>query len=159
MSAKISFALIVFLPIGIPLRKRLGRHDIIRGRQMRRKFGSGSVRKTGRNNLKNKKLLIIVACLTIASLVFLMREAGMDKYIITSIGGIGSAALIAVIMKMQGGFNQANLRAIGIVLVATFASLLAMKDGGSLTAAMGILGAIVGYLFGIKDSKLTPSNE
>jgi hypothetical protein len=29
--------------------------------------------------------------------------------------------------------------------------LLALKDAGSLTAAMGILGAIVGYLFGIKD--------
>jgi len=44
-----------------------------------------------------------------------------------------------------------NLRALGIVLVGTFATLLALKDSSSLTAAMGILGAIVGYFFGIKD--------
>lgn len=29
--------------------------------------------------------------------------------------------------------------------------LLALSDVGSLTATMGVLGAIVGYLFGIKD--------
>jgi hypothetical protein len=42
----------------------------------------------------------------------------------------------------------------GIVVVGSFAALLAASNGeGSLTAAMGILGAIAGYLFGIKDSK------
>lgn len=52
---------------------------------------------------------------------------------------------------MSKGFGPFNLRAVGIVLIATFASLLALKDGGSLTAGMGLLGAIAGYLFGIKD--------
>jgi glutathionyl-hydroquinone reductase len=33
------------------------------------------------------------------------------------------------------------------------AALLALKDGSSLTAALGILGAIAGYLLGIRDSK------
>jgi len=54
---------------------------------------------------------------------------------------------------MQRGFGPFNLRAVGIVLVATFAALLALKDACSLTAAMGILGAIAGYLFGIKDNQ------
>jgi hypothetical protein len=52
---------------------------------------------------------------------------------------------------MKSGFGPFNLRAVGIVLVATFAALLAVGNQNSLTAAMGILGAIAGYLFGIKD--------
>ena len=58
---------------------------------------------------------------------------------------------------MQSGFGPFNLRAVGIVLVGTFAALLALKDGSSLTAAMGILGAIAGYLFGIKTSESQPA--
>jgi hypothetical protein len=53
---------------------------------------------------------------------------------------------------MGKGFGPFNLRAVGIVLIATFSSLLALHDNGSLTAAMGILGAIGGYIFGLKDS-------
>ena len=49
-------------------------------------------------------------------------------------------------------WDHPTLRAVGIVLIATFAALLALKDANSLTAAMGILGGIAGYLFGIKDS-------
>lgn len=59
--------------------------------------------------------------------------------------------MAGVFWRMQGGFGPFNLRAVGIVLVATLAALLALKDTSSLTAAMGILGAIAGYLFGIKD--------
>ena len=65
---------------------------------------------------------------------------------------IGIVALIGVFWRMSKGFGPYNLRAVGIVLVAIFVSLLALRDGNSLTAAMGILGAIAGYLFGIKDS-------
>ncbi len=54
---------------------------------------------------------------------------------------------------MQGGFGPFNLTAVCIVFVATLASLLASQDAGGITAAMGILGAIAGYLFGIKDEK------
>lgn len=68
------------------------------------------------------------------------------------IAGIGTLALLGVFWKMQGGFGPFNLRAVGIVLVGTFAALLALHDAGSLSAAMGILGAIAGYLFGIRDA-------
>ena len=64
---------------------------------------------------------------------------------------LGGGTLFGVFSKMKSGFGPFNLRAVGIVLVATFASLLALADGGSMTAAMGVLGAIAGYLFGIKD--------
>jgi hypothetical protein len=32
--------------------------------------------------------------------------------------------------------------------VATFAALLATKDAGALTAGVGLLGSVAGYLFG-----------
>jgi hypothetical protein len=75
----------------------------------------------------------------------------MDYRLIWTIAGIGTLTLIGVFWKMENGFGPFNLRAFGIVLVATFASLLAMRDGNALTAAMGILGGIAGYLFGIRD--------
>lgn len=67
------------------------------------------------------------------------------------VAGIGALTLLGVFWKMRGGFGPFSLRAIGIVFVATLSALLALTDAGSITAAMGILGAIVGYLFGIKD--------
>lgn len=76
----------------------------------------------------------------------------MEQQLLWIIGGLGLAALVGVFWRMQGGFGPFNLRAVGIVFVGTVAALLALKDSSSLTAAMGILGAIVGYLFGIKDS-------
>ena len=63
----------------------------------------------------------------------------------------GALTLGGVFWKMESGFGPYNLRAVGIVLVATLAALLAMRDGSALTAAMGILGGIAGYLFGIRD--------
>ncbi len=76
----------------------------------------------------------------------------MEQQLVWIIAGIGAIALIGVLWRMTKGFGPFNLRAVGIVLIATFAALLAFRDGGSLTAAMGILGAIAGYLFGIKDT-------
>jgi hypothetical protein len=83
----------------------------------------------------------------------------MDAYIIGIIGTLGAIALAGVFRNMKGGFGPLNLRAVGIVLVSVFSSLLAMRDGGSLTAAMGILGAIVGYLFGVTDGKTRGSED
>ena len=75
----------------------------------------------------------------------------MNNSFVWIIAVFGALTMLGVFWRMSGGFGPFNLRAVGIVLVATFAALLATKDGGSLTAAMGILGAIAGYLFGIKD--------
>jgi len=66
---------------------------------------------------------------------------------------IGVIALIGVLVRMKKGFGPFNLRVIGIVLVATFASLLSLQGDMALTAAMGILGAIAGYLFGMRGSQ------
>jgi hypothetical protein len=68
------------------------------------------------------------------------------------IAGFGALCMVGVLWRMGKGFGPFNLRAVGIVLIATLSSLLAMHDSGSLTAAMGILGAIGGYLFGLRDS-------
>lgn len=67
----------------------------------------------------------------------------------------GAVTLIGVFMKMTQGFGPFNLRVVGIVLIATFASLLALHDSNSLTAAMGILGAIGEYSFGLRDASHT----
>ncbi len=76
----------------------------------------------------------------------------MDQLMIWIISGFGLVALLGVFWRMKGGFGPFNLRAMGVVMVATFATLLALGDTNSLAAAMGILGAIAGYLFGIRDS-------
>jgi hypothetical protein len=75
----------------------------------------------------------------------------MDVYLMRIIAVFGALTMGGVFWKMECGFGPFNLRAVGIVLVATFAALLAMRDGSAMTAAMGILGGIAGYLFGIRD--------
>lgn len=67
-----------------------------------------------------------------------------------SITGLGCLTLLGAFWKMQGGFGPFNLRVIGLVLIATLVTLLALHDSGSVTSAMGILGAIVGYLLSDK---------
>jgi hypothetical protein len=76
----------------------------------------------------------------------------MDVYILWIIAALGTLTMCGVFWKMESGFGPFNLRAVGIVLVATFAALLAMRDGSAMTAAMGILGGIAGYLFGIRET-------
>ncbi len=76
----------------------------------------------------------------------------MEPYLLATIAVIGAGTLFGVFYRMRPGFGPFNLRAVGIVLVATLAALLALKGADSLTAAIGLLGAIAGYLFG-KDAK------
>ena len=68
----------------------------------------------------------------------------MDAQLMWIIAGFGGLSLGGVFWKMTKGFGPFNLRAVGIIVVATFSALLALREGGSLTAAMGILGAIAG---------------
>lgn len=67
------------------------------------------------------------------------------------IAGLGAGALVGVFVKMKPGFGPNNLRALGIVLVAVFVSVLAANSDIGITSAFGVLGAIVGYLFGLRD--------
>ena len=73
------------------------------------------------------------------------------EYFPWMIVGFGSLTLTGVFWRMQGGFGPFNLRAVGIIFIGTVVAVLAVADSGTLNAAMGILGAIAGYLFGIKD--------
>lgn len=77
-----------------------------------------------------------------------MSTADEKLWIVAAFGAI---ALIGVLVRMKPGFGPFNLRAIGLVVVGTLASVLAIVDGNALTPAIGILGAIAGYLFGLKD--------
>jgi hypothetical protein len=68
----------------------------------------------------------------------------------------GGIAVLGVFLGKEPGFGPQTLRALGIPLVATFASLLALTDRDALMAAIGILGGISGYLFGTKEEKAKP---
>ena len=71
------------------------------------------------------------------------------RIMITSFGAL---ALAGAFWRMNRGFGPSNIKVIGIVVIATFASLLAAEDSNAMTAVMGLLGAIAGYLFGLKDA-------
>jgi hypothetical protein len=68
------------------------------------------------------------------------------------VAAFGGGTMIGVFRRMKDGFGPFNLRTVGIVLVATLAALLGTIGADTRTAAIGILGAVAGYLFG-KDSK------
>jgi hypothetical protein len=63
---------------------------------------------------------------------------------------IGTGTLAGAFWRMKGGFGAFNLRVIAIILIATLVSILAIVNTQSLNAALGILGAIAGYIFGLR---------
>lgn len=76
----------------------------------------------------------------------------MEYHVLYIVALIGAGCLAAVFFKMKTGIGPYNLRVIGIILIATLATVLAIARQDSLNSAMGILGAIAGYLFGIQDN-------
>ena len=72
---------------------------------------------------------------------------------------IGSGCLYGAFKKMKGGFGPQNLRAIVIILVSTFATLIAILRVDLSNAAIGILGAIIGYLFGSSEPNRKSKSE
>jgi len=82
---------------------------------------------------------------------FLTALAKMDfnrGIAILAVLGFGIFALVKVFSHMKDGFGIFNVRITGIVIVATLASILAVMNPSGESAAIGILGAIAGYLFG-----------
>lgn len=67
---------------------------------------------------------------------------------VIAILAFGIFSLNKVLSQMKGGFGIFNVRITGIVIVATLASILAVINPAGESAAIGILGAIAGYLFG-----------
>ncbi len=62
--------------------------------------------------------------------------------------GFGIFALVKVFAHMKNGFGPFNVRITGLVIVATFASIITVLSPSAESAAIGILGTIAGYLFG-----------
>jgi len=73
----------------------------------------------------------------------------MEQQILWIVTGFGVIVLGGVFWRMKGGFGPFNLRVVAIVLVAILASLLGLVNESALNGAIGILGAIAGYVFGI----------
>ena len=75
----------------------------------------------------------------------------MEQSIFWAVLGMGVLSMCGTIFRMKVGLGPFNIRAIGLIFIGTVSALLGLKDATSMTAAMGILGAIAGYLFSIKD--------
>lgn len=76
----------------------------------------------------------------------------MDKQVLWLVSGMCALTLTGVFWKMKPGFGPNNLQAVGIVLIAFLASVLSILRPDGLNAAMGILGAVGGYLFGMRSN-------
>tara|TARA_X000000950_G_C13845004_1_gene631912 strand:+ start:1350 stop:1592 length:243 start_codon:yes stop_codon:yes gene_type:complete len=78
----------------------------------------------------------------------------MEKFyiIVGLVAIIGIGALIVINKKMKEGFGNYKLKVYGITLVSLFVVILAISSIESTNSSptYGILGAIVGYLFGLK---------
>ncbi len=72
-----------------------------------------------------------------------------------SISVLTLLALLCVFRNMKSGFGPFNLKVYGITLVMGMAAILALTDLSSDKTApiFGLLGAIAGYLFGLKKEK------
>lgn len=77
----------------------------------------------------------------------------LSIYLIWIIPIFSMIVLIGFFYRMKKGFGPFNFKVLVIIIVATFTSLLALNDANSLNAALGILGAIVGYVFGFTSEK------
>jgi len=75
-------------------------------------------------------------------------------YILIAIVLLAITSMIIIYKKMKEGFGQTNLKIYGITIIVFAALLLAVSDvpAEKTAACYGILGAIGGYLFGIKEN-------
>lgn len=65
---------------------------------------------------------------------------------------IGIGSLVGIFYKMKDGFGPFNLKVYGLTLVIIISALLTLSENinQNLTVCYSILGAIAGYLFGLK---------
>jgi len=70
---------------------------------------------------------------------------------------IGIVCLIGIFMHMKPGFGIYNIKVYGLTTITVFVAILALSgnDSAALSPAYGILGAVGGYLFGLKP----PNND
>lgn len=67
-------------------------------------------------------------------------------WIITALGGI---TLVGVFARLRFGLNSENQRIVVVVLVLTFASLLALTSDFAWGVGIGVAGALLGYLLSV----------
>ena len=80
----------------------------------------------------------------------------MQQQLIWTLGAIGVLTMIGVFassFRRGEGLGPLNLRAVGLVLIGTFAALLAAQGGSALPAGFGVIGAIAGYIFGLRGTE------
>ena len=77
----------------------------------------------------------------------------MDCFLVNVVVLFGAGVSAAAFRKMEHGFGPYNLRAAMLPLVTTLAVLLGLTGTASKEAVMGLLGAIVGYLFGLQEKR------
>lgn len=83
----------------------------------------------------------------------------MSLVLIALIVAFGATALAFFYFsggKPSGGVSKLNIRAVGIVFVVVAAAVLAVVYESAVVAAVGLLGAVAGYLFG---ASAVESNE
>ena len=79
------------------------------------------------------------------------KDAVIAWYVISLAAVVGLVVIGGTFAKMNRGIRQQNLKAIGITLIAVLVVILALVNEHAVEAAIGLLSAIAGYLFG-KDS-------
>lgn len=79
----------------------------------------------------------------------------MEDKILFSILVIIVIAFILLFFKMKNGIGAFNLKIFGITFIASLGTILALSNipQNNMTAIFGILGAIIGYLFGLKNTE------
>lgn len=70
---------------------------------------------------------------------------------------LGFFAIYKTFAHMNKGFGPNNIKIIGNLMVTLLSSILAITMQSGESAAIGILGAVVGYLFGYDDKTNTPT--
>lgn len=69
-----------------------------------------------------------------------------------AIAVLTAGSLFGAFKKMKDGFGPFNLKVYGLTLVVGFSAIIVLTDipSDKLSACIGILGAVAGYLFGLK---------
>ena len=77
----------------------------------------------------------------------------MENQVLFSILVIIIVAFVLLFVKMKNGIGIFNLKIFGITFIASLATVLSLSNisQNNMTAVFGILGAIIGYLFGLKN--------
>ena len=78
----------------------------------------------------------------------------MENNLVYIVAGLAALAMIGVLVKSKPGWGPNSIRAFGLVFVVPLALIVGLVHKEYLSAAIGFIGAVVGYLFGQKSNGL-----